>query len=135
MSFSSFCIKHLHRRASKGMINLKFKIQHCWQHFSHGRRRHRRHRHSLCASFDTTVGANDSVIRLSDQSGVRVKLFNCDDGSTVTELKLRRGGPCHEALTDASSVSGARSIYHPATTIIYVLVTRMSVISTSLDRR
>ena len=69
------------------------------------------------------------------ESGVRVKLFNCDDGSTVTELKLRRVGPCHEALTDASSVSGDRSsVYQPAT-IIYVLITSMSVISTSLDRR
>ena len=72
-------------------------------------------------------GANDSAIRTSE-SGVRVRLFNCDDGSTVTELKLRRVGPCHDALTDASSVSGARRIYHPATTIIYVLIASMSVI-------
>ena len=137
MSFSSFCIKHPHHRAhSKGKVEIRRKIQHCWQNISHGRRRQRRHRHSLCASFDTNVSANDSVIRMAAaaESGVRVKLFNCDDGSTVTELKLRRVGPCHEALTDASSVNRARSICDPSM-IVYVLIVSMSVISTSLDRR
>ena len=133
--YFSSCIEVPHQRASKGKNKRdQWRIQHRLQNFSHGRRRHRRQRHSLCALFDTTVGANGSAIRTTE-SGIRVQLFDCDDGAAVTELNLRRVGPCHEALTDASSVGGAPSIYHPATTIIYVLITSMSVISTSLERR
>jgi hypothetical protein len=36
-----------------------------------------------------------------------VVLFNCDDGSGVDTLNLRRLGPCHEALTDSSAISMA----------------------------